>query len=574
MAINYARLFEREAVYAGWLNEVNAYRGPVVDARIETVAAQFIPGTDPNLDLVTGLYSAQADAKAALDGAVSYIKALAEATLIAEVKNDRPLTSPTKSASLAELRRQMIADSETLNECPGTAAVATVSATGDHSVAVCVKEDTGRTSDFLVPDVYRLTLTADRSQGGTAYAETFSLTGLPIDAAITDAAYPTGTGVSTSVTALNPATAGGLVTEPGFDAAWTGNTPPTPWALVGGNGTAGTSVFKSTDDARSAGFSLRLYSAESVVLKVRQLITPVALGIYTAHFRIKKVADPGTDWAVSLLLVDGTGAAVTGPGSYSNVISSAASTSIASSWANPVTGTFVLPAVLPSTGVYLEVRLHESGSTSTAAQANSDVYVDHVCVNPVTPLYAGGPGLNVYSGLTEGVVGDLRTITVALTTGEVGDYLIRGLDRLLDLAADDSRIPTGSSPTRTDYLLVGPTDLADGATTYQLAPPQTISTTLTGSSVDMGPADGREQFATQSIGGASAGDTLDGALEESTTGSGSWTTLSGGAFTQVTGSGDNTVETIRFRRTKRYVRYVGTVAGNGSESFDVSVTAG
>lgn len=453
MAINFTRLFTRLGLYCGWLNEINAYRGTTLDTRIDDVLAQFVAGTDPNLDLVTDIFDAQTSAASSLDGQVSYIQSLAEATLIAEVKNDRPLTTATKSVALAELVRQMAAGGESLNECPSTASVSTVTATGDHSVAVAIKDFTGRTSDYMVPDVYRLSLTADRSQGGTAYGETFTLVGKPADEAATNAEYPTGTGLSVSLTAIDPAANGGLLTESGFDGTWSTNTPPSPWALVGGNGTAGTSVFKSTDDPRSSGNSLRLVSAETVVLKVRQEIDPEALGVYTVHFRVKKVADPGTDWAVSVRLVDGTGTAITGPNSYSNVVSSAACGSLASSWANPVTGTFVLPAVLPSTGVYAEIVFHQSGSISTAAAANAEALVDHVCITAATPLYDGGPAVNIYSGLTEGVVGDLRTLTVALASGAVGDFLIRGIDRLIGLAGESVRIPTSNSATQLDALV-------------------------------------------------------------------------------------------------------------------------
>lgn len=449
MAINVSRTFTSLGKLCGALNETNTFRG-TCDTRQTTLITQFgtVAAYGP---LVSGVYNTITAAKGAQDAYLSELGSLTDSILINEVKADRPLVSEDRETALAELKRQMAISADTLVECPCTVTVAAVgSPVGDHQFVVARYEGaTGRISDFMVPDVYLIQCSADRSNGGTAYAETFSVVGKPADALPTDAAYPSGTGLSTSLTSIDPATDGGLVTDGNFPNWTVANTPDAPWSIFAG--VAGTSIFKVLDNPRGSGQALRLFGAGGIVLRVRQAVTVTALTAYTAHFRVKKVADPGTDWAVSIRLVDGAGAAITGPASYSNVISSAACTSLTSDWLNPVTGQFVTPAVLPASGVYVEIVLAQSGAIATAPAAGADAYVSHVAVHEAVPLYEGGMGINCYSGVTEGVLNDTRTADVALVSGTIGSYLIRGIDRLLGggLAASATRLTTTTSGAAT-----------------------------------------------------------------------------------------------------------------------------
>lgn len=463
MAINFTRLFTSLGLVCGGLNEINTYRGTTVEDRRDDLVTQF--GTvEAYGELVSGLYATAESAAQAENGYVSALSTLAESILIAEVVADRPLTVPTKSAAVKELRRQMLIASETLNDCPGTVTVAAVGVpVGDTQFVFGTREPaTGLPTDFLVPDVYLITCTADRSDGGTAHAETFTVVGKPADSLPTDASYPSGTGINTVVTAVDPESDGGIVTVPDFTSvAWSGtgnNTPPAPWAVFGST-VAGTHVFRATTNPRGgSGYSLHLVGDGSVLVKVRQAVTVEPNTCYTAHFRVYDVNDPGTDWAVSLLLTDSAGTSVTGNGSYANVVSSAAAGSLAASWANPVTGVFLTPAVIPSGGLYLEIRLHQSGSLSTAAANTAAAYVNFVSVqeSPTDALYDGGPSLVAFSGITEANVGDTRTATVALASGVPSSYLIRGIDRLIGLAELPDRIPTvsGGGETQGDALVV------------------------------------------------------------------------------------------------------------------------
>jgi hypothetical protein len=76
-------------------------------------------------------------------------------------------------------------------------------------------------------------------------------------------------------------------------------------------------------------------------------------------------------------------------------------------------------------------------------------------------------------------------------------------------------------------------------------------------------------FAIQQVGAVSGtSPTLAGKIQESADGSTGWSDVSGATFATVTASTNN--QAITFERTKRYLRYVGTVGGT-SPSFAVAV---
>jgi hypothetical protein len=111
-------------------------------------------------------------------------------------------------------------------------------------------------------------------------------------------------------------------------------------------------------------------------------------------------------------------------------------------------------------------------------------------------------------------------------------------------------------------------DVANQAILGVGAAPQTATSTVTGSAGDLLAGDGR-CFAIQQVGTVSGtSPTLDGKIQESADGSTNWTDITGATFTQVTASTNN--QAITFDRTKRYVRYIGTIGGT-SPSFALAV---
>jgi len=99
--------------------------------------------------------------------------------------------------------------------------------------------------------------------------------------------------------------------------------------------------------------------------------------------------------------------------------------------------------------------------------------------------------------------------------------------------------------------------------------PTAVTATGSGNQVDFIDGDG-PCFAIQTVGDAADNTTLDGSLEESADGT-TWSAIAGASFAEVAEAND--VQVLTFQRTKRYVRWTGTVAGT-SPSFTVAVLIG
>ena len=101
-------------------------------------------------------------------------------------------------------------------------------------------------------------------------------------------------------------------------------------------------------------------------------------------------------------------------------------------------------------------------------------------------------------------------------------------------------------------------DFASAALLASGLAPSERTASVSGPAVDLLSADG-PCFAVQHVGAVSGEPTLAGHVEQSPDGS-TWAAVSGATFTTVTAAND--LQTIRFTRSARYVRWVGTVAGD------------
>lgn len=441
-SIDTARLAARLGKLAGSLNEVNAYRGTTLVARVSTLEGQY---TSVNPSLTSALYSQFSSAVSAMDGWVGYTKTFASAVLLAEVQNSRPLVQASQPAAVAEWRRQMLIAGDSFNACPATLVTATVAATGDPSIVTSGKDGSGQEQDLIIPDVYLIQCSQDKDNGSTKWAEQFTIRGKPADSAATNYDYPTGSGYSSTVNAIDPAGNFGIATDGSFT-SWNGGSPNTLTAWAAGTGcTYGVQLIKATEDPRaaSASASLELLGDGTAIPAVKQLLSGVrASATYAVNLRIKKVADPGTDWGITVRLVDGSGTLV------GNAITSVTCGSLSANWLNALNGTIITPAVLPA-AVYLEVRMHQFGAVGTAPVNTSQAYVSHLSVSASSPLYTGGPRVSVFSGTVASVVTDSYTVTVTIT-GTLSSYLIREIDRLVDLRSlSPLRLPSVDDTTET-----------------------------------------------------------------------------------------------------------------------------
>src|SRR5262245_15878765 len=111
-------------------------------------------------------------------------------------------------------------------------------------------------------------------------------------------------------------------------------------------------------------------------------------------------------------------------------------------------------------------------------------------------------------------------------------------------------------------------DFANNALLATGSAPAAQTTTVTGTGQDF--ISGDDQcFAIQQVGVVSGTTpTLDGKIQESDTLGGTYTDIAGATFTQVTAS--TNLQTINFRRSKRFLRYVGTIGGT-TPSFTFGV---
>jgi len=111
------------------------------------------------------------------------------------------------------------------------------------------------------------------------------------------------------------------------------------------------------------------------------------------------------------------------------------------------------------------------------------------------------------------------------------------------------------------------------STVKALLTSQTITSTTTGSAVDIQRLDGRGKLVLIA-GAASAGTapTLDVKLTECDTSGGTYTDVTGAAFTQVTDAADSTQSlSINLAGLKRYVKAVATVGGTSTPTFSLAV---
>ena len=115
-------------------------------------------------------------------------------------------------------------------------------------------------------------------------------------------------------------------------------------------------------------------------------------------------------------------------------------------------------------------------------------------------------------------------------------------------------------------------DCQNELTALELSPPAARTSTVTGSAVDLLGYKGRIKVS-QEVGAVTGtSPTLDGKIQDSADGSTGWADVTGATFTQVTASTSLLSIGVDTRLAKRYIRYVGTIAGT-TPSFTMAVNA-
>ena len=115
-------------------------------------------------------------------------------------------------------------------------------------------------------------------------------------------------------------------------------------------------------------------------------------------------------------------------------------------------------------------------------------------------------------------------------------------------------------------------DFQNEASYLKLSAPAASTSTITGAAVDLLGYQGKVKV-TQDVGAVSGTTpTLNGKIQDSADGSTGWADVTGATFTEVTASTNVQSIGVDTRLAKRYIRYVGTIAGT-TPSYTMAVNA-
>ena len=445
MALTYTGtggLFQRIGRIVKEFNRTVSGYGSSLNAGVEDIWEEY-PDSEADAASIDGLLTARDAYRSVHSSYTNSLLAAVNNTLVSQVDREgAPLATRTASAAVAELRTQMLADGETINRPTTSVSVAAAgSNAGNAVVNASLTNQFGDPLDLVFAEDVRLTVTADRSSGGTQYGETLTIQGEPLLAA-TDYRWPGGSGATGSFR-LTDASVTGLLTDGSFE-TWVGSTP-TYWGVTTGAST----VDKDSTAANvvRGTYSLKITSDGSTLTAFRQqLSTSVAPNTVYCLNLWAKMSALDASGVVRFRLTNSAGTTLTNDASTSLSYTRNTNGQIDTSFTQ-VSTFFQTPRSLPSSGgVWLEVAF-------TTAPANGRIlYIDHLALAAATQLYAGGPFVAGFSKDTASAVRDYYTVTVDNSLDH--NSFARSLDRLLGLRTLGTYLPSSGSPTISDSLLL------------------------------------------------------------------------------------------------------------------------
>jgi hypothetical protein len=212
---------------------LNTARGTTVPAEVEDALDEFA-AVSPELEAaVAGLPPALNNFKTNTDTLQSALKTAIENTCIQMVKDDVALPAYDIASVLREIIRQMIADTEAVEENAVGASVSAVgSPAGNGTFVVSTKRADGLVNELMLAETIQIEATA---------ATSFRLKAPVAARNLLSESWPAGSGKSATVTVT---TGGGLITNGGFEDEDDQANFPDDWIKV--LGTIGTTI-KLTD---------------------------------------------------------------------------------------------------------------------------------------------------------------------------------------------------------------------------------------------------------------------------------------------------------------------------------------
>lgn len=390
-------------------------------------------------------------------GIIGAVQTLAQQTIIDMVEADQPAAARSFSDALNEVIRQMIVQVASVQSCSvGVSIAALGTPTGTGAKVYSTKRGDGLVQENMFAEVGRLVCQSDSYSGGvTAGREPFRYVGESnLGAGVFDYDWPQGSDANTSLSAVSAdedsSTTGNLLRN-GDGESWTGSSPAVLdyWDLSGG--VWATDLIRNASSPYRGTYDVKWLPGTAATPILSQTFNsssgttaqPKPLTSYALNCWMKRDGAVGAG-VMTFDLHDGTSVINDQAGTANSFTQtlSALTTSYA-----PVNGVFRLPAILPAT---IKVRRRISTALTT-----SNVYMDDLCLTPLTAAYTGGPGLAVFSGATPFVKNDTWTVTGTNDRGSA-TYLatMQALfDRLFGMRQAGLLLPSSGSPTIADTLI-------------------------------------------------------------------------------------------------------------------------
>lgn len=424
-----------------YLRTVTSY-GSALDTQVEAIRDQFETGAQASV--LDTIYTNRNSYRTVHSGWLSYLQSVSQNLTVQQVNDDAPLLSQTLAAAVLELKRQMVAEAESIAAPTVSSSVAYWGSNiGDARFVTSTTNQFGDQLNTVFPEDIQFTCSSDSASGATQYREVFTITGEPLKA-ITAFDWPGGSGASGTLT-LTDADQTGLIANGGFE-TWSDSGSMAPsWTVV--TGTGGTNLTRTTSSKRG-NYALRLTSDGSTLLKFKQqlstsLVKPNKQYILGLWAKIDTLDASGI---VRFRLCDGAGTTISNDASTAQTYTRNTNGNIGTSYTF-ISTAFQTPRQLPSTGVFLEI-----GFTTSPANART-VDFDLIGLVEGQQLYNQGVFVAGFSAATANAVGDYATVTVANNAANASWN--RHLQRVLGLTALGAQyyLPTSGSPTISDALL-------------------------------------------------------------------------------------------------------------------------
>lgn len=447
-------LFTRIGAMGGTMSALRAFQKGDFETTVEAILAQFDETHQPEVaaPLATGMDGG----KKSIAAFQSTIKQVALSCLSKTILDDSSQPDSSTKTLIIELIRQMVGATETVKACTIAATVASIgSPTGTGNIVVSTKRGDGLVQENTFAEVGVVTCIADAQSGGqTAGYEQLQYKG---DLAISDPllyTWPGGSGANLSFFSVNAQednSQGNLLTNSGFETEVATNGLPDNWATETGTPVThfdldavtfytGSKSFKFIGNgATLAGIQQTFDLAAGTLGKLKPATQ------YALNFWAKCDVVPAAG-VLQVALVDGSGTIVADVQAVNNATTFSVP-GFSTSWVAK-SATFRTPNLMPST---IKLRIKQT----TAISMGSILFLDQMALTEMSKLYLGGPYIAAFSGATNWLLNDKKSVTITNDRGGAADLdtFQTLMDRLFNLRTMEQLLPSSGSPSISDTLI-------------------------------------------------------------------------------------------------------------------------